>query len=42
VIALDKLPSGPAYAGLAALVAGESAGLPLPGEASLIAAAVLA
>jgi membrane protein DedA with SNARE-associated domain len=42
VIALDQLPSAPAYAALAGLVAGESAGLPLPGEASLIAAAVLA
>jgi membrane-associated protein len=31
-----------AYAGLGALVAGESAGIPLPGETSLIAAAVLA
>ena len=42
MIALDQVPSAPAYAGLAALVAGESAGLPLPGETSLIAAAVLA
>ena len=40
MIALDQLPSAPAYAALAGLVAGESAGLPLPGEASLIAAAV--
>ena len=31
-----------AYAGLALLVAGESAGIPLPGETSLVAAAVLA
>jgi membrane-associated protein len=30
------------YAGLALLVAGESAGVPLPGETSLVAAAVLA
>ena len=36
------VPSAAAYAGLAALVGGESAGLPLPGETSLIAAAVLA
>jgi membrane-associated protein len=31
-----------AYAGLAALVGGESAGLPIPGETSLLASAVLA
>jgi membrane-associated protein len=30
------------YAGLALLIAGESAGVPLPGETSLVAAAVLA
>jgi membrane-associated protein len=34
--------NAPAYAGLAALVGAESAGLPVPGETSLLAAAVLA
>jgi membrane protein DedA with SNARE-associated domain len=42
VIVLASLPSLAAYAGLAALVAGESAGLPLPGETSVLASAVLA
>jgi membrane protein DedA with SNARE-associated domain len=42
VIALFGVPSVAAYAGLAALVAGESAGLPVPGETSLLASAVLA
>jgi membrane-associated protein len=36
------LPPLLVYAGLFALIAGESAGLPLPGETSLIAAAALA
>jgi undecaprenyl-diphosphatase len=36
------IPSGAGYAGLALLVGAESAGVPVPGETSLIAAAVLA
>lgn len=40
-IALVKLPSRIGYLALAGLVAGESTGLPLPGETALIAAGVL-
>lgn len=41
MIALLHVPSTAGYAGVALLVGAESAGLPVPGEASLIAAAVL-
>jgi membrane-associated protein len=37
-----QLPSSVGYAGVALLVGGESAGLPIPGETALIGAAVLA
>lgn len=42
MIAFLHVPSTAGYVGVALLVGGESAGVPLPGEASLIAAAVLA
>jgi undecaprenyl-diphosphatase len=42
VIELLQVPSALGYVGLAALVGGESAGLPIPGETALVAAAVLA
>jgi membrane protein DedA with SNARE-associated domain len=42
MIAFLHLPSTAGYAGVALLVGGESAGVPVPGETSLIAAAVLA
>ena len=42
VIAFSQIPSNAGYAGVALLVGGESAGLPVPGETSLIAASVLA
>jgi membrane protein DedA with SNARE-associated domain len=42
VITLPAFPASAGYAGLAGFIAGESAGLPLPGETSLIAAALLA
>lgn len=38
---LELLPAA-GYAGVAALVGGESAGLPIPGETALVAAAILA
>lgn len=42
MIELLHVPPAVGYAGLAALVGGESAGLPIPGETALVAAAVLA
>jgi membrane protein DedA with SNARE-associated domain len=42
MIALLPVSSAGAYAGLAALVGAESAGLPVPGETSLLASAILA
>lgn len=41
-VTVPVVPSVAAYAALGALVGGESAGLPLPGETSLLASAVLA
>ena len=40
--ALALIPTSVGYAGLALLVGGESAGIPLPGETALITAALLA
>lgn len=42
MIALPHFPSTAGYAGVALLVGAESAGVPVPGETSLVAAAVLA
>ena len=41
-LSLTALSGTAAYVALAGLVAGESSGLPLPGETALIAAAILA
>jgi membrane protein DedA with SNARE-associated domain len=41
-MALLGIPAAAGYAGLGLLVGGESAGLPIPGETSLLATAVLA
>jgi membrane-associated protein len=41
-VSISHLSSGVAYAAMAGLIGGESMGMPLPGETSLIAAGVLA